>query len=47
MVTSQADVGRTYEEAGRKRADHEKFQNTAKVNVSGFLDIFFISTKGV
>ena len=31
MITSHTNVGRTYEEAGRMKTDHEKFQSTAKV----------------
>ena len=33
LVKSHADVGRTQEEAERKKTDHEKFQNTAKVEI--------------
>ena len=31
MITSNMNVGRTYEESGRMKTDHEKFQSTAKV----------------
>lgn len=41
MITSHTNVGRTFEEAGRMKADHEKFQNTAKVfKMCCFFDAF-------